>query len=370
MLVSQEYIGTAPADIDDVVSRWSRDSRGRGVLILLPEAERGAVPTLQACFRRSGIAMVGAIFPRLVVDGEFVERGALLIGLDPMPGAFLLDHLSAGQRTAHSRISTAAREANPGGPQPTLFLIFDAMVPNIASILDGIYRSEKNAFRYAGVNAGSETFQPMPCLFDTDTLIGDGVLGLVLPDERATTAHGYPVAKTLMQATSTSGNRIQYIDRRPAMEVYREVIATDFGVSLTAENFYDYAVHFPFGVVSALDVMVRIPVAFEPDGTIHCVGEVPEHSLLRLIRAPEAGNGSCVAAIAETLTPVPARDWRLAFYCAGRRMHFGSAAADELVALQRESAATAVVGALSLGEISTNVEFGIPEFHNAAIVCL
>lgn len=370
MLVSQNHLAATPAAVATVLSEWETGSRSRGALVLLPEAERNAVPELQACFRNARIPLAGAIFPRLVVGGDFVDHGMLLIGLEPMPGIFLLDRLSSGERTAASRISTAAREVGGDAPQPTLFLMFDAMVPNIASILDSLFRRDKNAFRYAGANAGSETFQPMPCLFDAETLAGDAVLGLVLPNEAASTAHGYPVAKTLMQATSTSGNRIQFIDRRPAMDVYREVIATDFGVTLTADNFYDYAVHFPFGVVSALDVMVRIPVAFDPDGTIHCVGEVPEHSLLRLIRAPDAGQDSCVTAIADALAPAPLRDWRLAFYCAGRRMHFGTSANGELVALQRKAAAKALVGALSLGEISTNLEFGIPEFHNAAIVCL
>jgi coenzyme F420-reducing hydrogenase gamma subunit len=50
----------------------------------------------------------------------------------------------------------------------TLFMLFDAMIPNIASILDGLYLSLADRVRYVGVNAGSETFQPMPCLFDQD----------------------------------------------------------------------------------------------------------------------------------------------------------------------------------------------------------
>ena len=62
--------------------------------------------------------------------------------------------------------------------KPSLFLIFDAMVPNIASVVDGIYLALANRVEYAGVNAGSETFQPMPCLFDGERVVGNGLLGL------------------------------------------------------------------------------------------------------------------------------------------------------------------------------------------------
>jgi hypothetical protein len=65
--------------------------------------------------------------------------------------------------------------------KPTLFMIFDGMVPNIASVVDGIYLALANRVEYAGVNAGSETFQPMPCLFDGERVVGDGLLGLLLP---------------------------------------------------------------------------------------------------------------------------------------------------------------------------------------------
>lgn len=140
----------------------------RGALMLLPEAERQALPALQAVFRAHGVPLVGAIFPKLMHGEEFCDHGAWLFGLDPMPAHFLIDRLGSGDRTAHSRISAAAREHKNGAHKPTLFLIFDAMVPNIGSILDGVYRSERSGFLYAGVNAGSGAFRPCPA-FSTTT---------------------------------------------------------------------------------------------------------------------------------------------------------------------------------------------------------
>ena len=163
--------------------------------------------------------------------------------------------------------------------------------------------------------------------------------------------------------------RIIKIDGRPAFEVYREVIAAEYQVAVNHENFYELAVHFPFGLVLATDVVVRIPVAFNDDGSIFCVGEVPPNSALRLLRAPVAGKSRCVEGLAENLGAVGGLPLT-AFYCAGRRLHFGDQAEDELVRLQGLTGVAGIAGALTLGEIDCMAKFGFPRFHNAAIVCL
>lgn len=361
--------------IAELLSRWQSQSPDLGVLVLLPEAEKERVPEIQGVFREQGVPLIGAIFPALITNDGFVTQGAWLIGLAPKPAWFLLDQLNAGARTAHSRIGNAVRDAwapAAGQGTPTLFFIFDAMVPNIASILGGVHRDLRDSVCYAGINAGSETFQPMPCLFDQESLVPNGVIGVLLPAAGIIVKHGYPVAKTRMQAISTTGNRIILIDQRPAFDVYQEVIYADFGVTLTRENFYDYAVHFPFGLIMAAEVLVRIPVAFGDDGSIVCIGEVPPNSMLRLIKAPDLADSRCVAAIAADLKSRPGAtgDALVVFYCAGRRLHLGAAATMELNQLREAAAVSQLVGALSLGEISSLKDFGIPVFHNAALVCL
>lgn len=256
---------------------------------------------------------------------------------------------------------------------PTLFMIFDGLVPDIASLLYALFLQEGKRVVYAGVCAGSESFQPMPCLFDEQQLLGGGVLGFLLPAEvgQVVVRHDYPVSQSTMRATSAVGNRIDTIDHRPAFAVYQEVIKQEYGIDLTRDNFYDYAVHFPFGLITAVDVLVRIPVAFGEDGSLSCVGEVPPNSMLRLLKAPAPENSSCIASIAAQLGKgKTALHSLLAFYCAGRRMHLGAGAASEIEQLEVATGASSIIGALSLGEIDQLQDLSIPRFHNAALVCL
>ena len=155
----------------------------------------------------------GAIFPALVNGDEFVSEGAWLLHFDRMPPHFLLPAINADGGSAVSRLVRAVREGLLDCPakaaKPTLFLIFDAMVPNVASILEGIYLELSNRVEYAGVNAGSETFQPMPCLFDEARVIGDGVLGLLLPGGMAPVlAHGFAQPDQAMKPPATAVARL------------------------------------------------------------------------------------------------------------------------------------------------------------------
>lgn len=42
----------------------------------------------------------------------------------------------------------------------------------------------------------------------------------------------------------------------------------------------------------------------------------------------------------------------------------------ELNTLLTQSGSVTIFGALTLGEIGSDMEFGFPEFHNAAVVCV
>ncbi len=345
-----------------------------GIVALLPEAEKERVGDLQAGCRLAGMQLVGAIFPALIKDDHFLSEGAWLLGFHQMPPHFLTSCAKVDSEASALRIAEGIRAFLPDAGQlnhrPTLFLCFDAMLPNIASILDGVYLQLANRVGYAGVNAGSETFQPMPCLFDETAMMGDGVLALLLPEAlQPLLAHGFVPPERAMSATSTDGNRIVMIDWRPAFEVYQELIRVQFGIALSRENFYEYAVHFPFGVIRANgEVVVRIPVALADDNSLFCVGEIPENSMLALLEAPASGAG--LTSLSDQLKACQRlhEGQLLTFYCAGRRMHLGAAAEQELSALRDATAVSGMGGALSLGEIGSTVRKGYPMFHNATVV--
>lgn len=372
------HIGLTAESIEHALSGYPPGTAGAGVVALLPEAEKAQLPLLQEACRRYRLALAGGIFPALIEHQHFSTQGAWLLYFDCMPAVFLRPVDSSDPQSSVAGIVAAVRDGLQACPpeteKPTLFLIFDGMLPNIASLLDGLYLELANRVEYAGVNAGSENFQPMPCLFDESQVLSDGVLGLLLPVAMAPVLeHGFARPKQAMSATSTDGNRIAMIDWRPAFDVYQEIIKAQYGIALTRENFYEYAVHFPFGILRAGgDVVVRIPVALADDGSLYCAGEIPENAMLVLLQAPAAGENGGIQRLADKLRSVHGAlpgTQLLTFYCAGRRMHLGQDAEKELAELVATTGVEELAGALSLGEIGSTVRWGYPMFHNATLVC-
>jgi len=361
------------ATVSSVLREWQADFPGMGVLVLLPEAEAQRLPVLQDACRRLGVPLVGGIFPALLTDDGFTQAGAWLLRFDTMVPHFLLADVGPDHAATARQIAECTAAAMPGGAgRPTLYLIFDALIQNTGSMLEELYLRLADQVEYAGVAGGSETFEPLPCVFDGDRVVEHGVLGMLLPCNVPTVLeHGFPAPGKVLTATATAGNRIVSIDWRPAFEVYREIVRDEFDIELTPVNFYEHAARFPFGILRANgEVIVRIPVSAEEDGSVYCIGEVAENAILFVLRAPAEDREHCALRLATRLqgTNGPLQAPLLVFYCAGRRLQMRADALPELHRLGTAAGSSTIAGALSLGEIGSTNDGGYPLFHNATRV--
>ncbi len=349
------------------LEHWRTADSQCSIFAILPEADQNLVAVLQAECVRLNIPLAGAIFPALIKDGRFIQSGMWLLKSAISSKSKLVENLDKDASAAASQIIKAI-EPQLDVPHKTLFMVFDGMVPNISSILDEIYVQLGDMVGYVGANAGSENFIAMDCLFDSQQRIGNGVLCLLLPPELKTAlAHGYKSPPENVTATSSIGNRIASIDWQPAFTVYQTKIKQLYNIELNQENFYRHAAHFPLGIILANQVLVRIPVGVDEDGTIYCAGEVPDYAVMTLLQASEENSLSTVKSIAGRLGDVSSSNIILSFYCAGRRMHMGSSAELELEALSHATGAS-LIGALSLGEIGSLQNSTYPLFHNGTLV--
>lgn len=342
-----------------------------GALLFVSESQAGQVALLQEEARAAGLSVIGAVFPALVTDGVFNPHcAALAFPLTRMP-AYRLIGLEAYETAPDPVVDELeALATQASGDEPvTLFMLFDAQFQKVASLLDRLYLRLGNAVRYSGACAGSETFQPMPCVFDSERIMGHAVLAAAMPAlPSAGVAHGYRPTENTFIASSIQGNRIDQINWRPALDMYAELAAANYGLTVNKENFYQAAVHFPLGISRLVgESVVRIPVALGEGGSIYCVGEIPENAILTMLKAPQAMEDALLECIAEPVDRAET-DTVMLFYCAGRRLHMQSDAETELRKLSDRFRQGTVVGAMSLGEINSSESQGYPLFQNACVV--
>ena len=365
----------------EAINQWKENTPGGACLALISEAEKEKIPALQAQFAELDYPLLGAMFPELIYDSNFKTTGVLLLPLKELPFYRLFESIPADESLLESLLSSFATDIadqfsdssgddlDNNSDEKALFLIFDGMLPNIATILERLYAHLSNRVHYFGVNAGSETFQPMPCLFDNEQIIGNGLLALLLPNHPgAILSHNYSEPEEQFTATSAEGNCINSINWQPAFDVYQELIKKHYDVAITKETFYQYGAHFPFGIIRMDgEPLVRIPVALNDDGSIFCVGEIPPNSMLTLLDAIQPDSLLTVDALAEK-PQLNTSQQLLNFFCAGRRLHLGDDAKKELQALGTKLKPAIIMGAMSLGEIGSSTAGGYPLFHNATLV--
>lgn len=349
-------------DLEPMLGRWL-DSHEGGALVFVPEAHKEWAAKIAESFQRAERPLAGAIFPEVIWDGAFRSDGVLLVPLGSSSEVRAMRSTDALDEWTDA-VAGAAEELSGA----TLLLLFDAMIPNLATVLATVHRAVGDRATCFGANAGSETFQPMPCLFDADGVFEGGGLGVLLPTAaRGALLHGYRKNQDAQTATATTGNCVETIAWRPAREAYADLMRDGFGVELTAENFYEHAVNYPFGIpLGSGEVLVRIPVAISDDGGLFCVGEIAENALLTVLD----GTANTEQVPEELAQRVAGEGTQTLFYCAGRRMQRGVDGATAEIGRFGDALGTAAVGALSLGEIGSVEPNGYPHFHNAALVAL
>jgi len=365
------------ADMDESLKNWSLEFPHGGAFVLISEKNSSSIPEIQEIFQKYNLSLIGSVFPLVIYEASFKE-GAVCVFYKQMPEYFISSEFNLNELTARNIekgiqnfcspiLNQLDKEDKPG----SLFLIFDCILPFIASAVNQIFMTLEDRVSYMGINAGSETFQSIPCIFNREKIYKNAIAGILFPESLTPILeHGYKIPDSIIAATSTDKNQIISIDWKPAFEVYKTMIEKHYGINISQDNFYNYAVHYPFGIILADgEVIVRIPVSIDDKGSLYCVGEVPENSIMTLLISPDEASHHTVNSLKNRLEE--SSEDLMFFYCAGRKMHLGENKALSEIAMLADSRKNKVLfGALTLGEIGSLRNGGIPVFHNATIICV
>ena len=334
------------------------------VVIFLAEDGAPSLSTLQQVLLEQPAPFIGAIFPGLIFGAQAMSQGALVMNL-PVAASVCVPDLSSGLFTLP-----------PPPPQAqTVLVCVDGLTSHITLFLSEMYRSMGNTLRYFGGGAGSRSLEQKPCLFDRDGVYQDTALLLFLPQKsHLVVCHGWEPLYGPMLATHTQHNIIHQLNWRPVLEVYRSVVEDDCGEVLTRERFSEISKNYPFGLVKAgNELVIRDPVRITADGGLQCVGEVPEYTVISVLRGnPDTLIAAAGEAIQESLSDREA-PIQTALIADGisRSVFLADRFEEELQLISEQLRSVApdvtLTGALTLGEISS-VRSSYLEFFNKTCV--
>ena len=253
----------------------------------------------------------------------------------------------------------------------TMLVLVDGLSTRISDLINEMFTIYGLDFNYIGGGAGSLSFQQKPCLFTNEGLIQDSaVLAMLTSDSGVGVGHGWTDVAGPFHVTQSRRNVIQTLDWKPAFEVYKEVVESHGGGHFTDDNFFDLAKSYPFGIIKlGSEKIVRDPMQKGPDGSLVCVGEVPERSFVHIltgdVESLVGAAGTALKLGTDSLHNDSETRTLILMDCISRVMFLGEQFSRELEAVCPDQ--SQLIGALTLGEIANSGQDYL-EFYNKTSV--
>ncbi|UNC92010.1 FIST signal transduction protein [Candidatus Contubernalis alkaliaceticus] len=346
-------------------------SEGRVVFIVMGEKSTVNVPELISGLNDEKINFFGGIFPGVIYDEKQTDSGVVLESFPVLYGPYVINDLD---RNDFQLPEFTAIHGEADKKHSALILV-DGLTGNIADFLSQLFSRLARSVNYFGGGAGSISLEQKPCLFSPQGFFQDAAIVTFLALEcKLGVRHGWERIMGPLVATKTSKNRVIELNWQKAYDVYREIVEDNSEKKFTANNFFDIAKGFPFGMLKDyVECVVRDPIAVGEEGELICVGEVPENSVLDILKGTDtalieaAGQAAadCMEAKGEKITHTMVID------CISRVLFLEKNFPVELKKVKQNLSAICEdilpFGMLTLGEISSYGE-GYLEFFNKTIV--
>ena len=341
------------------------------VLILMGEATGINIEALVNVLKQDDYCFIGAIFPSVLSAETYSEKGVMLKTIPFATPPHLIRDLNQQVELPEFDAEIDLSEDT----QLTALIWIDGLTSQISTFLSEMYNNLGNSVRYLGGGAGSLSLQQQPCIFTREGCFQDAAVVVFSPlESQLGVRHGWQRLEGPFPATETHENTITALNWRNAFDVYKEVVEADGQQAIAADNFFEIAKGYPFGIFKeGQEDIVRDPIVVNEAGELVCVGEVPENALLHILKGDkESLVASARQAAIEATQGDPNRLTEcLVVDCISRVLFLGDQFSEELAALKTQlatvSQSTALEGVLTLGEISSYGE-GFLEFFNKTIV--
>lgn len=247
----------------------------------------------------------------------------------------------------------------------TNMILVNGHARNISSLLRQVYADSRVSDRFFGGGVGSLSEPDKRCLISNQGLMSDIAVMISISARCGIgVSHGWAPASQIFRVTSAAGNIVHELDYRPALEVYSELVSSEFGVAIDPEDLIGTASMFPLGI-RRIDgsLVVRDPIATTTTGGLICVGEFESDCFVYLLTSNMTTLlGSSLDASEQANADIDvAPGQKIVFDCISRYLLMGEDFARELAVLEQDG--LPVSGVLSIGEIASNSS-GFLEFYN------
>jgi hypothetical protein len=260
-------------------------------------------------------------------------------------------------------------------PHRSALVLTDALAGFADALTDELTIATAGDYQFFGGGAGDNASFERTTVFNGTEVLTDAAVALEILSRRPLgvgVSHGWEPASEGFRVTEADGLRLVSLNGLPAVEAFEEHAASK-GEKLDRASPIPFFLQNILGIDTGNGYRLRVPLAVNDDGSIHCAAEVPTGSLVRIMKsshrsAAEAAERATDAAIEAIGDRSP--NAALFFDCVATRLRCGDHFATEVAAVTNKIGDAALVGCNTHGQIA-RAEGQFEGFHNCtAVVCV
>ncbi|NLM13499.1 MAG: FIST domain-containing protein [Candidatus Methanofastidiosa archaeon] len=328
------------------------------LMIMVGEESSVFINELIGYLNSKGINFFGGIFPSLLIETQHTREGFIVHKYSSLFTSLVAPNLLP--------IDIELEKIN----HCTAILLADGLSSKMKELTDTIYNKIGNRVTYVGGGAGFFDLIHRPCIFNSEGIFEDVAIICIVPHKTVLSVkHGWEKLAGPFSVTKSNENTLSELDCRNAFDVYQEIIENEEDLILYGTDFFEVAKDHPFGIVknTGQELVVRDPIALNEKDEIICVADVPESSLIYVLKGnKDTLLNASLEVVKECSINAPVKYNPLLFDCISRAMFLEGLFNQELVNIQSKLRFP-LEGALSIGEIAS-LKNGIIEIHNKSSV--
>lgn len=376
-MIINYYQDTQVAALKQVIAKRNQAQKFLSHLVLACDENEWQASELDTWLEQQTIPVFGAVFPQIIFAQRNYQRGFIVMSLSKTIDWALVPNLSNLEQDYDEVLDPVANEWEDNLEDSTLFIFADGMASRIAALIESLFFNFGLLRNFVGGGAGSLSFQQKPCILCPQGLLQDVAIVLNVPLQSGIgVAHGWQAVSDPIKVSKSDRNIIQKLDYQDAFAQYKDVVKAQGGGEIGADNFFEIAKSYPFGIVKLdAEMVVRDPLLPTDDGKgLVCVGEVPEECFVRVLNGTPKG---LIEAAGEVKRRADA-DWarryntlpKLSLFidCISRVLFLEDKIDDEIAQVYDPN--IPLFGALTLGEIANNGQEYLEFYNKTAVLCI
>lgn len=260
-------------------------------------------------------------------------------------------------------------------PHRSALILTDALAGYADALADALTLETAGEYQFFGGGAGDNASFERTTVFCGTQVLSDSAVALEILSHKPLgvgVSHGWEPASEPFRVTEAIGLKLVSLNGMPAVEAFEE------HAQAKSERL-DRAAPIPFflqniiGIDTGSGYRLRVPLAVNEDGSVHCAAEIPTGSIVRIMKsshasAAEAAERATDAAVAAIGPNRPKA--ALFFDCVATRLRCGDHFEAEVDAVTSRIGSAALAGCNTHGQIA-RAEGQFEGFHNCtAVVCV